>query len=245
MPRVPYATVNPANGGIFRGLKPPVSTSPWRDAINDMRHGAPRRLIGDALTRFAGTIPAEARVLEVGAGHYDHRGFFPGRELVRFDADPEQHPDIVGDAHQMPFDDASFDAVVAISVLEHVANPFRVTEEIARVLKPGARVFVWAPFFFAVHGYPGDVTRFTSEGLAGCFQQAGLYVEHLDASPYSGLFFTLSDLVHFVFARRHHRAWVRLANRVAFMAVRIGFPLDARFKLATMYAGSELIAGKP
>src|SRR4051794_13814870 len=67
----------------------------------DLDHGAPRRLLNESLERYAAGLPAGARVLEIGAGHYDHGPLFPRQRLVRFDIDPDQDPDIVGDAHAM------------------------------------------------------------------------------------------------------------------------------------------------
>ena len=43
----------------------------------------------------------------------------------------------VGVGENLPYDDASFDAVVCVDVLEHVSDLAKVTQEIARVLKPG------------------------------------------------------------------------------------------------------------
>lgn len=229
----------------MRRLQPPTSSSPLRDALADLRHGAPRRVSTDAVARFAGDLPPGTRVLEVGAGHYEHRGLFPRQELVTFDADPEQEPDVVGDAHALPFDDGSFGAALAISVLEHVANPYRVVEELARVTAPGGLVFAWVPFYFAVHGFPGDVTRFTDEGLRLCFEQAGFEVLHVDADPYAGLFLHLTDQVHFHFPRQHWRRSFRIANRVLFMLFRACYPLDRRYKVRTMYAGTELVGRRP
>jgi SAM-dependent methyltransferase len=210
-----------------------------------MNNGAPRRVVTDALARWAETVDPDAEVLEVGAGHYDHGFFLPGRRLTRFDADPTQHPDILGDAHNMPIDDESFDTALAISVLEHVANPYRVVQELFRVLRPGGEVFAWVPFYFAVHGFPGDVTRFTDEGIRLCFEEAGFEVLHVDAEPYSGFFFHLTNQVHFHLPRTSSRRWVRGANRALFMTFRAGFPLDKRLKMKTMYNGTELIARKP
>lgn len=47
-----------------------------------------------------------------------------------------------GDAHDLPFPDASFDLVYCRYVLEHVADPVCVLREMRRVLKPGGRAAV-------------------------------------------------------------------------------------------------------
>ena len=43
----------------------------------------------------------------------------------------------VGVGEALPYDDASFDAVVCVDVLEHVADLTKVLAEVARVLRPG------------------------------------------------------------------------------------------------------------
>jgi SAM-dependent methyltransferase len=45
-----------------------------------------------------------------------------------------------GDAHHLPFDDATFDAVCCFGALYLMPEPFQVAEEMVRVLKPGGRI---------------------------------------------------------------------------------------------------------
>lgn len=47
----------------------------------------------------------------------------------------------IGNAMEMPFDDASFDVVCAMDLLEHVDEPAKVIAESARILKPGGLFF--------------------------------------------------------------------------------------------------------
>ncbi|RIV20820.1 methyltransferase domain-containing protein [Alicyclobacillaceae bacterium I2511] len=49
---------------------------------------------------------------------------------------------IQGDAYQLPFPDATFDFVLARFVYQHLQNPRRATDELARVLKPEGHVCV-------------------------------------------------------------------------------------------------------
>jgi len=48
---------------------------------------------------------------------------------------PGEFPRIVGDAHNLPFSDNSFDYCVLAEILEHVHNPILVLREAARVAK--------------------------------------------------------------------------------------------------------------
>src|ERR1044072_2209836 len=213
----------------------------------DMNHGAARRILMPTLERWASSHPPDAEILEVGAGHYDHRPFF-GCKLTKFDGDESQHPDIVGEALDMPIEYDRFDGALAISVLEHVDDPYQVVREIYRVVKPGATVFAWIPFTFGVHGFPEDVSRFTTFGMRRLFERAGFEIVYIDEKPYSGAFLQMTNLVHFVLPRTDHRRWMRRLNKVLFLVFRMGYPLDERFgklKLKTLYTGAEIEARKP
>ncbi len=58
-------------------------------------------------------------------------------------------PLVVGAGEHLPFPADSFDAVINLDVLEHVADPSRVVSEIARVLRPGGACLTSAPNRFA------------------------------------------------------------------------------------------------
>jgi ubiquinone/menaquinone biosynthesis C-methylase UbiE len=61
---------------------------------------------------------------------------------------------IKGDAHNMPFDNNSFDVVYCRYILEHVTNPLKVLNEIRRVLVNGGRLFVQENNILAIEMYP-------------------------------------------------------------------------------------------
>jgi len=83
-------------------------------------------------------------------------------------------PDVFADAARLPFANASFDGVVCLEVLEHVADPAAVMLEIARVLKPGGTGWLSMPFLYPVHDAPFDFQRFTEHGVRRDVSRAGL-----------------------------------------------------------------------
>jgi SAM-dependent methyltransferase len=85
---------------------------------------------------------------------------------------PDYNPDIIGDIHNLPFDDNSQEAIICLAVLEHVENPIKAAKELYRVLKPGGFLFVYVPFLYYYHaqeGYYGDYWRFTKDSLRFIF----------------------------------------------------------------------------
>lgn len=117
--------------------------------------------------RFTATL-GPSRVLDIAP--QDHGGVAPHlgpqAELTTMDLDPESGADVIGDlcVRNDALKDDSFDAVVCTEVLEHVANPFAAVQELRRVLRPGGRAFLSAPFNFRIHGPLPDNWRFTEHG---------------------------------------------------------------------------------
>ncbi len=83
-----------------------------------------------------------------------------------------------GDICAMPFEDSTFDLVLATDIVEHVADDSQAAREIERVLKPGGYCLVTVPAFQSLWGIQ-DVQslhkrRYRMHSLLLLFQQAGL-----------------------------------------------------------------------
>ena len=72
----------------------------------------------------------------------------------------------VGDVRDLPFRDASFDAIYSMGTIEHFDETERAVAEMARVLKPGGRAIV---------GVPNRHDPFLRPLLATVLQTVGLY----------------------------------------------------------------------
>jgi SAM-dependent methyltransferase len=62
--------------------------------------------------------------------------------------------DLVCDITSIPEPNAAFDAILCTEVLEHVPEPTRALDEFSRLLKPGGRLILTAPFASIVHFAP-------------------------------------------------------------------------------------------
>ncbi len=134
------------------------------------------QLLAQTLAEFIAR--PHARVLDIGAGQVVEKNHRAGlhdlanryaeliakQQYIGLEIDSESKPGVVGDAHHLPFADATMDGVLMVSVLEHLYDPIRAVDEVYRVLKPGGIFFSYAPFYHPYHASPHDYFRFTREG---------------------------------------------------------------------------------
>lgn len=77
-----------------------------------------------------------------------------------------------------PFPDNSFNSILCNQVLEHVFNPDEFLSEIVRVLAPGGRILLTAPFVWDEHEQPYDFARYSTFGLRALLERQGLEIHH-------------------------------------------------------------------
>lgn len=97
--------------------------------------------------------------------------------------------DVISTAERLPFASETFDAVISLHVLEHLPRPWRMAEEMKRVLKPGGVALCTVPFVSPEHGFPDHFYNMTRSGLKNLFE--GMRVEkHFvkgDGHPINGV----------------------------------------------------------
>ena len=86
-----------------------------------------------------------------------------------------------GAAESLPYEDAQFDLVTGLDVVEHLDDDVAGLREMFRVLRPGGRALLFVPAFMFLWGVQDDVShhrrRYTLAELKEKLRAAGLTVE--------------------------------------------------------------------
>lgn len=160
--------------------------------------GAIRRAFPDGSQRI---------ILNLGSGTSDF-----GAGVINVDLAPFPGVQVVADAINLPFRDASLDMIISESLLEHVPRPEKAIEEMRRVLKPGGFVYIEMPFLHPFHGSPNDYTRFTLEGLRQGFAGFRVLDAGARAGPVTTLVVQLAYILAVLFSFRSWKLYALLAH---------------------------------
>ncbi len=130
-------------------------------------------------------ISSKATCLDVGCGerpfeYLFHKGCYVGVDIENSGRSLHmKKPDYFYDGEILPFENESFDLVLSTQVLEHVPNPQKILNEMARVCKKGGFVVVSLPFVYQEHEEPYDFFRFTQFGINELLEKSGLKSEKI------------------------------------------------------------------
>ena len=112
------------------------------------------------ISQFINQCERNSLIVEVGS-----RMRNMSRNIINLDISYSPDVDIVADGCCLPFKDGVIPGIIIRGVLEHIAMPQAVINEIHRTLKDKARVYVEVPFIQGYHADPGDYQRYTLDGL--------------------------------------------------------------------------------
>ena len=96
-------------------------------------------------------------------------------------------------ADMLPLGAETFDTIILADVLEHMPNPKDLWHEMNRILAPGGKLLLTAPFYYGIHEAPHDYHRFTEFALRRYASEAGFII--LELEPLGGSPEILADLL--------------------------------------------------
>ncbi|NDZ13434.1 class I SAM-dependent methyltransferase [Variovorax sp. WS11] len=183
-------------------------------------HDAHRQDIVDTIERLAGRRLAGQSLLDVGCGWGQAMQYFAskGARCFGFDPAPEAVDYVrsrglecvrAGMERMDVFGDRRFDVVTLMNVLEHLADPIGVMEEIrSKVLTPTGLLVIEVPNEFnafqvagqKLHGLPpwwvappAHLNYFSASTLANALRGTGYAVRHMEASFPIEMFLLMGD----------------------------------------------------
>ncbi|MDB4754060.1 class I SAM-dependent methyltransferase [Akkermansiaceae bacterium] len=178
--------------------------------------------------RISGEIKDNPRIMVVGCGNQkdEVKSFFDKKKAtyVFTDIDHSSDCDVFCDGHHLPFRNDTFDLVLTTAVMEHVMEPWIVSQEIKRVTKTGGLIYSEVPFLQGVHEGAYDFTRFTLGGHRALYPDYDELDAGAVAGPGTALVWTLTAFIQSLlpcgklaqaanFSSRFLFSWIRLLDR--------------------------------
>lgn len=188
-------------------------------------------------------LPPAALRLSIGGG--------PGRphpSLTNLNIDLFANVDVVGDAYALPYADAAVDAIHCEAVLEHLEHPVKALQEMHRVARPGAPIYLATPFLQIYHAYPEHYQNYTLAGHNRLIEETGFSIvaSGVCVGPTYALIDLVSNYFKFFFpgGRIGRVCWLgaRMLGRTVLPLDRI---LNSRREAAVLASSVFALAVKP
>jgi SAM-dependent methyltransferase len=112
------------------------------------------------ISQFINRCGSNSLIVEIGSQERNTYG-----KIINLEISLYPNVDIVADGCYLPFKDKSLTGIIVRGVLEHVAMPQVIIQEIHRTLKNKGVLYLEVPFIQGFHAAPGDYQRYTLVGL--------------------------------------------------------------------------------
>jgi len=192
-----------------------------------------RAITDETLHVFMPALEGPGTIYELGAGG-DYYKKFRSAGQPYLTSNLSSGCDTVLDMTRLDLADNSVDALLSVFALEHLFDFQAVFDEHYRVLKPGGRFIVIAPFQYYYHAAPDDYFRFSSSALDQLVARFDVLARH----PIGGRGVLFAEFLHEKKVLGSSRGWLaRLLMRFAalpFLACSLK-ARDSRFALGFIY----------
>lgn len=139
------------------------------------------------LKKTLAAVPSNQSILDAGAGELKYKSYcehlkYVSQDFAQYDGKGDgsgiqtsswdnSKIDLVSDIASIPVEDSSFENVLCSEVFEHIPHPVEAIKEFSRILKPGGKLILTAPFcslthFAPYHFYTGFNSYFYKKWLS-------------------------------------------------------------------------------
>jgi len=132
---------------------------------------------------------AKGHLLDLGCGkvpfYESYRPYITKNTCVDWEnsVHKNKYLDFPADLNQpLPLESKQFDTIILSDVLEHIFNPKLLWNEMNRVMKKDAYLFLNVPFFYWLHEQPHDYYRYTKYALNTMAENSGFKIIKINAT---------------------------------------------------------------
>ncbi|MGH8474709.1 MAG: class I SAM-dependent methyltransferase [Methylococcales bacterium] len=175
------------------------------------------------LSETLSILPVGSRILDAGAGELRNKSpcshlEYVSQDFCRYQGEGDgkglqagkwatEQIDIVSDITAIPEPDASFDAILCSEVFEHLPDALKALDEFIRLLKPGGKLIITAPFASLVHFAPYHyVSGFSRYWYEHHLPLRGLNIQSLVANG-DWFAYCRQELLRLPVIARRYRDW--------------------------------------
>ena len=182
-----------------------------------------------SLTKLLVSKYGRGRLLDVGAGYGRYRNMLaPLVDTYQSSDGFDQRADFLEDSARLTHADNTFDTVLCNQTLEHVAEADQTIRELYRVLKPEGFAIATVPFLFPEHNDPTDFRRYTRDGFAKAFRDAGFTI--IECKSYGGLANVLAEFVRMATRNPYKPTRSALVRKLGYWSSNFLDYLDSRHR---------------